>query len=115
ADARAKEMIAIICSPIPHCPQKPVGPDEVEKSRYVTWAEEVAKSEKVPFVHLNKITMGHYATMSPTDVKAKYFTPADNTHTSPAGGERNARWVVEGLRALKDYPLAKYLAEKPAQ
>ncbi|HTK74316.1 MAG TPA: polysaccharide lyase family protein [Gemmataceae bacterium] len=114
-DARAKGMIPIICSPIPHCPQKAVGPDEVEKSRYVTWSEEVAKSEKVPFVHLNKITMGHYASMTPAEVKEKYFTPADNTHTSPAGAERNAVSVVEGIRALNDCPLAKYLAEKPAQ
>jgi rhamnogalacturonan endolyase len=111
ADTRAKGMIPIICSPIPHCPQKPVGPDEVEKSRYVTWSEEVAKSEKVPFVHLNRITMGHYAAMSPAEVKEKYFTPADNTHTNPAGAERNARSVVEGIKALKDCPLAQFLAK----
>jgi hypothetical protein len=47
--------------------------------------------------------------MSPADIKAKYFTPADNGHTSPAGAERNALSVVEGLRALKDCPLAGYL------
>jgi rhamnogalacturonan acetylesterase len=111
ADARAKGMTPIICSPIPHCPQKQVGPEEVEKSRYVTWSEDVAKGETVPFVQLNRITMGHYATMSPADIKTKYFTPADNTHTSPAGAERNAESVVEGIKALKDCLLIQYLAK----
>ena len=54
-----------------------------------------------------------YAGMAPADIKAKYFTPADNTHTSPAGAERNAASVVEGIRALKDCPLAGYLLDKP--
>jgi oligogalacturonide lyase len=114
ADAKAKEMTPIICSPIPHCPREPVQPGDVEKSNYVFWSEEVAKSQNVPFIHLNRITMGHYATLSPADIKAKYFTPADNTHTSPAGAERNALSVVEGLRELTDCPLASYLLDKQA-
>ena len=44
-------------------------------------------------------------------LKAKYFTPADNTHTSPAGADLNAACVVEGIRALKDCPLSKYLVD----
>jgi lysophospholipase L1-like esterase len=108
-DARAKGMTPIICSPIPHCPTRQVESGAVEASRYVTWSEEVAKSQNALFIHLNKITMGKYAAMTPADVKAKYFTPADNTHTSPAGAELNAQSVVEGIRALKDCPLAGYL------
>ena len=34
--------------------------------------------------------MGKYAALTPAEIKAKYFTPADNTHTSPAGAELNA-------------------------
>src|SRR5207249_854227 len=101
----------IICSPIPHCPQRQVEPGAVEASRYVGWSEEVARSQNAPFIHLNKITVAHYATLSPADIKAKYFTPADNTHTSPAGAERNALSVVEGIRALKGCPLATYLLD----
>jgi rhamnogalacturonan endolyase len=108
-DARAKGMTPIICSPIPHCPTRQVEPGAVETSRYVTWSEEVAKTQNAFFIHLNKITMGKYAAMTPADVKAKYFTQADNTHTSPAGAELNAHSVVEGIRALKDCPLAGYL------
>ena len=108
-DARAKEITAIILSPIPHCPRQQVEKGAVEKNDYVRWAEEVAKAEKVPFVNLNQIVMAHYAELTPADIKAKYFTPADNTHTSPAGAERNAAAVVEGLRGLKDCPLKECL------
>ncbi len=56
-------------------------------------------------MNLNRIVMALYAEMPPAEIKAKYFTTADNTHTSPAGAERNAAGVVEGLKALKDVPL----------
>jgi len=109
AEARAKGMTPIILSPVPHCPRRPVEKGAVEKNGYVDWAEEVAKAEKVPFVNLNRLVLNHYAGMPPADIKAGYFTPADDTHTSPAGAERNAACVVEGLRALKDCPLKDYL------
>jgi rhamnogalacturonan acetylesterase len=109
ADARAKKMGPIIVSPVPHCPQKPVAKGDVEKSGYVAWSEEVAAAEKVPFLHLNKIVMGRYAELTPAEVKAKYFTAADNTHTSPAGAELNAACVAAGLRGLKDCALKDYL------
>ena len=109
ADARAKGITPILLSPVPHCPREKVAPGAVEKSAYVAWSEEVAKAEKVPFVHLNRIVMGRYAELSPADIKAKYFTPADNTHTSPAGAELNAACVAEGLCGLTDCPLKDYL------
>jgi lysophospholipase L1-like esterase len=109
ADARDKKMTPILLSPIPHRPKQRVEKGDVEKSGYVTWSEEVAKAEKVPFVNLNKIVMGKYAGLDPADIKAKYFTPADDTHTSPAGAELNATAVAEGLRELKDCKLKDYL------
>jgi rhamnogalacturonan acetylesterase len=109
ADAKAKGMTPIICSPIPHVPRNKVKPGAVEGNRYSTWAEQVAEKENVPFIHLNKLIMGRYAGMTPEEIKAKYFTPADNTHTSPAGAEFNAQCVAEGLKGLKDCPLAGYL------
>jgi lysophospholipase L1-like esterase len=114
ADAKAKGMMPIICSPIPHVPKKKVVADEPESNRYSAWAEQVARSESVPFVHLNKIVMSHYVGMTPDEVKAKYFTQADNTHTSPAGAKLNAECVAEGLRGLKASPLATYLRENDA-
>jgi hypothetical protein len=53
--------------------------------------------------------MARYAEMTPEDIKAKLFTPADNTHTSPAGAELNAACVAEGIRGLKDCGLKDYL------
>jgi len=108
-DARAKGMTPILCTPIPHCPTEAVKAGEVEKSPYVEMSTAVAKTEKVPFINLNQTTMGHYAEMTPQEIKEKYFTPADNTHTSPAGAELNAQSVVEGLKDLKDCPLAGFL------
>jgi hypothetical protein len=49
--------------------------------------------------------------MTPDEIKAKYFTSADNTHSSFAGAELNAQSVVEGLRALTNCPLTKFLIE----
>ncbi|OWK43336.1 rhamnogalacturonan acetylesterase [Fimbriiglobus ruber] len=110
ADARAKGMTPILVSPIPHCPREQVQKGAVERSNYVVWSEEVAKAEKVPFLHLNRLVMSRYAEMTPADVKAKYFTPGtDNTHTNPAGAELNAKCVAEGVRELKDCILKDYL------
>jgi WD40 repeat protein/serine/threonine protein kinase len=109
ADAKAKGMTPILISPIPHCPKEQVEKDSVEKNNYVVWSEEVAKAEKVPFVNLNRIVMGKYAEMKPAEIKEKFFTSADNTHTSPAGAELNAACVAEGLRGLKDCALKDYL------
>lgn len=38
SDARAKGMIPIICSPVPHVPKETVTAGEVEKSDYVEWS-----------------------------------------------------------------------------
>jgi lysophospholipase L1-like esterase len=108
-DAREKKVTPIIVSPIPHCPQKPVEKGAVEKNNYVVWSEEVAQAEKAHFINLNKIVMGKYAELTPADIKSKYFTTADNTHTSPAGAELNASCVAEGLRELKECPLKDFL------
>jgi lysophospholipase L1-like esterase len=109
SDARAKGMTPIILSPVPRCPRRPVEKGKGEPDRYADWAAQVAKAEKALFIDLNRIVLDHYATMKPADVKAKYFTPADNTHTSPAGAERNAACVALGLRELKDCALKDYL------
>jgi rhamnogalacturonan acetylesterase len=108
-DAKAKQMTAIICSPVPHCPTKQVEAGAVENSKHVGWSEEVAKQESVPFIHLNKLIMRRYAGLEPTEIKSNYFTSADNTHTSAEGAELNAQCVVEGIRSLKDCPLANFL------
>ena len=111
ADARAKGMIPILVSPIPHCPREPIEPGSVEDSRYVRWSAQVAAEQQVPFVHLNRIVRTHYAALTPAQIKQQYFTEADNTHTSPQGAALNAACVAQGLRALDDCKLVQYLRD----
>jgi lysophospholipase L1-like esterase len=114
SDARARGMMPIICTPIPHCPTKTVNAGDTEDSNYVRWAAAVAQSEHAPLINLNKIIMSHYAGLTSKEIKEKYFTPADNTHTSLAGAELNAQSVIEGLRVLTNCPLQNLLLpEKP--
>jgi rhamnogalacturonan acetylesterase len=110
ADARNKGMTPILVSPIPHVPQRPVAAGQREPSRYVAWCEEVAAAEKALFIDLNRLVMARYVSLDPAEIKAKYFTPADNGHTSPEGAQLNAEAVAEGIRALKECGLGSYLA-----
>lgn len=113
-DARAKGMTPIICSPIPRRPKTPVPADASEKTSYVLWSQQVAEQEKAPFIDLNHLILTHYVGMDPEDIKAKYFTKLDDTHTNAAGADLNAACVVEGIRSLSDCPLKDYLLATPA-
>src|SRR5688572_26653347 len=110
ADARAKGATPIILSYVPRAPRpgSATQPAATAPTSYALWAQQVAEREKAPFIDLHGIVSRHYATMSPEAAKEKYFAP-DNTHTNEAGAARNAQAVVEGVHALKDVALAKYL------
>jgi lysophospholipase L1-like esterase len=111
ADAREKGATPIICSWIPHCP-KPGENVEVptEAKGYALWAQQVAEAEKAPFIDLNRLIWKKWVDqkLTPEQIKEKYFTPADFTHTSPSGAELNAQAVAEGVRQL-DLPLKEAL------
>ena len=109
SDARAKGMTPILCSPVPHVPKAEVKAGDIENWDYVRNAGQVATNENVLFINLNQITISHYASMTPAEIKAKYFTPADNTHSSFAGAELNAQSVIEGLKKLANCPLVGFL------
>lgn len=108
-DSKSHGLTPIICSPVPHAPRATVAAGDLEKSDYVTWSEQVADQEKIQFVQLNGLINDKYAGLDPAQIKSQYFTPADNTHSSPAGAMLNASCVVEGIRQLKDCPLSQYL------
>ncbi|HUJ11617.1 MAG TPA: rhamnogalacturonan acetylesterase [Verrucomicrobiae bacterium] len=114
-DAHAKGMTLILCSPVPRCPKTEANDGDVEKNDYVRLSAAVAEAEKVPFINLNQIVMSHYASLKPQEIKEKYFTSADNTHTSLSGAELNARSVIEGLKRLENCPLAGYLKPDAAK
>src|SRR5688572_25239782 len=115
ADARAKGATPIILSYVPRAPRPGSATQAAATAptSYALWAQQVAEREKAPFIDLHRIVSRHYATMSPEAAKEKYFAP-DNTHTNEAGAARNAEAVVEGVRALKDVALAKYLLASPS-
>ena len=113
ADARAKGMTPIICSPVPRVPRQSGDSGLVDKDSYVQWSAEVAKNRNAFFIDLNHIIMGHYAGMTPQEIRARYFTKLDHTHTNPTGAKLNAESVVEGLRKLTNCPLRNFLLEKP--
>ena len=84
------------------------GKIERDPEEYGKWAAQVAKAQNVTFIDLNSIIADKYDRLGEEAVKA--FFPDDDVHTSKDGAQLNAALVVSGLRALKDYPLCKYLS-----
>jgi lysophospholipase L1-like esterase len=116
-DAKAKGLTPIICSYIPHGPRldRPFTFEaEPKPTGYRLWAEESAKATGAHYIDLYGLIWKTYAGKTPEQIKADYFTPDEpnNTHTSPNGAKHNAECVAEGIRSLKDLPLASFL--KPA-
>jgi rhamnogalacturonan acetylesterase len=109
SEAKAKGATAIVCSPIPRSDWKD-GKVLRSEQGYAGWAEQVAKTEGVFFVDLNKITADKYDISGESAVKA-YF-PGDHTHTNTEGAKINAASVAEGLQLLKKCPLTRYMMKK---
>jgi lysophospholipase L1-like esterase len=110
SDIRAKGATPIVCSLIP---RNDWADGKVRRATgsYGTWAEEAARQGGALFIDLNAITANHYDQLGEEAVKA--FFPKEHTHTNWEGALLNAQSVVEGMRALPDCPLVKYLAASP--
>ena len=113
ADARARYLTPIICSPVPRVPKQAADGTLIDKDPYVEWSAQVADNQRALFIDLHRIIMAHYAGKSPEEIRARYFTKLDHTHTNPTGAKLNAESVVEGLRKLTNCPLRNFLLEKP--
>lgn len=108
-DAKAKGATPIVASMIPRNIFKD-GKVERANGDYGKWARETAAANQAFFIDLNAITADKYDAWGPDKVKT--FFPGDHTHTNKEGAEINAASVAEGLRALKDCTLNKYLLTK---
>ena len=108
-DSKTKGAMPIVLSPVPRNIWKD-GKVVRASDSYGKWAAEVAKLAGVSFIDLNDIAAKKYEALGPEKVKQLYFLE-DHTHTTPAGAEVNAASVVEGLRALKNCPLAAFLVK----
>jgi len=105
-ETKAKGATPIVISMIPRNQFKNGKVVRADKD-FGKWAAEVAKEENTFFVDLNKITADKYDALGAEKVKS--FFPGDHTHTNLEGAKVNAESVVEGLRAIKDCPLTKYI------
>ena len=114
ADTKAKGATAIVLSPIPRNIWKD---EKVARASgdYGKWAAESAKAEGVFFIDLNEIVARRYEADGEQKVKTEFFTEKDHTHTTAAGAKGNAAAVIEGVKALKDCPLAGLLAPTPVE
>jgi len=108
ADTKAAGATPIVLSLVP---RNIWNQDKVIRSTndYGKWAAEAANAGGALFIDLNSIIGAHYEEAGKEKVQQLYFTPADHTHSTPAGAELNAASVVEGIRALTNCPLRDYL------
>jgi hypothetical protein len=70
-----------------------------------------------PSIHkldpLSPLSVGNGEFAFTADITGLQTFPSEyHTHTTPAGAQLNAASVVEGLRALKNCPLAAFLLKK---
>ena len=110
-EARARGAIPIINSLTPRKFWKD-GKIVRNRNSFADWAEQVARTEHVPFVNLTEIASLKMDTMPPVKVDSLF---GDATlHSNATGAELNARSIVVGLRALGSAnPLAPYLRPAP--
>jgi rhamnogalacturonan acetylesterase len=107
-EARARGAIPIVCSPIPRNSWSS-GRISRPTDSYPQWARAVAQEQGTFFIDLHERIATLYDATPPAQVKQRYFTPADDTHTSLDGGKLNASVVANEIKSLKKCTLRKYL------
>ena len=106
AETRAKGATPYICSLIPRNNWKD-GKVIRNDNDYAKWAREAAEMSKTGYIPLNQLIADKYDVIGKDSV-AKFF-PEPGPHTNAIGAIFNAKCVVDGLKAIKDCPLVKYL------
>ncbi len=76
---------------------------------YTKWAKDVAQQEGVEFIDLNDIT-ARKCDMLGEEKGRDLFK--DSVHTNYEGAIMNGESVIEGLRAIPDFSLNKYIIKK---
>jgi lysophospholipase L1-like esterase len=112
-ETRAKGATPIVCSLVPRNRWEN-GKVIRDNHAHGEWAKQAAEQEHALFVDLNTIIADHYDKMGQDYVLANYFTSKDPVHTIEGGAKMSASLVVEGIKGLKNDPLAKYILKKPA-
>ena len=112
-EVRAKGATPMVCSLIPRNNWK-LGLTVRNKNDYAGWAEQIAQSERAPFLDINEIIARTYNTLGEEKVKPLFIVGA-GPHTSLAGAQVNAGCVVAALKSLPTNPLAKFFSEKAGE
>ncbi len=68
--------------------------------QYGEWTRELGKAENAAFVDLTNLVADRFEQMGEAAVAPLY--PKDHTHTNDAGAELNARYVIAGLKAVRE-------------
>ncbi len=110
ADAKAKGVTVIICSPVPRNTWIN-GKIKRGFDGYAQWAADAAKASGALFIDLNAIAADHYDALG-QEKTATYFN--DYQHTKKIGARLNAACVVEAIKHLTDCPLRNDLASAPS-
>lgn len=103
--AKAKSATVVLCSPVPH------KKFEGDWKEWRGWVKDCAAEEGVLFLDLTELIASRYAAMDRAKVDS--FFADERTHTNAEGAAFNARAVIDGLKALPESPLAKYLRTTP--
>jgi rhamnogalacturonan acetylesterase len=106
-EGKAAGATVILCSPVPRNTWID-GKIKRGFDGYAGWAADAAKSGSALFLDLNNLAADRYDALG-QDGAAKYFS--DRQHTTKAGARLNAECVIEGLRQMKDCPLAGSLKQ----
>ena len=101
-DAKAKGATVILCSPVPRNTWVD-GKIKRGFDGYAQWAADAAKNSGALFIDLNTLAANRYDALG-QEQTTKYFF--DYQHTTKIGAQQNAEAVAEGLKELKDCPLA---------
>ena len=76
------------------------GKVERGSGQYGEWTRELGKTENAAFFDLTNFVADHFEQMGQAAVAPLY--PKDHTHTSEEGAELNARFVIAGLKAVRE-------------
>ncbi len=115
-DAKAAGLTPVVVTYIPRCPRPGTNVSPATApAGYAQHAFDVAKQEGVECIDLFTRVLEKYQGLTPEQIKERYFCPQDFTHTSPAGARLNATCVLDGIRALKDGSLSKFIAVSEKQ
>ena len=108
SEAQAKGVQVMVCSPVARNNFDDNARIKRPEEYYPKWARQVAEQTGACFIDLHEYIASEYDKLGQAEVKERYFTPKDNTHTSLDGALLNARMVLRGVENC-DNKLKKYI------